>query len=215
AAGGRAIVLRGDGAGTLGPAEPIALPGAVTTLAVGDINGPDGLPDVAIGVTADSGSRLLVFAGYDGAWHATPSVTDLPAPATALVLGHMDEAHVADIAAAAGDELVVIHGREERPRTSRLRASPPPVDRRSLPFTIQTMTAGDYTGDGHADLAAVSPDGAIHVLREGAADLVVANRSSGPAHLAHSRARRLAAHAADNAVAMLPMRLDLDAHHDL
>jgi hypothetical protein len=119
AAGGAAIVLRGDGRGTLAAARPITLPGTVTTLAVGDINGPDGRADVVIGVTADAGSRLLVFAGYDGAWRAAPAVYDLPAAATALALGAMDGAHVADIAATVGDEQLVIHGREQGPRTSR------------------------------------------------------------------------------------------------
>jgi hypothetical protein len=165
AAGGAAVVLRGDGTGLLGPAEPIALPGVVTAMTVGDINGPDGLADVALGVTADSGSRLLVFAGHDGAWTSTPAVIDLPAPATAVALGLLDDEHVSDIAVAAGKELLIAHGRERRPRASRTATTAAaPIERQTLPFAIQSMTAGDFTGDRRPDLAVAAADGAVHVL---------------------------------------------------
>lgn len=165
AAGGGAVVLRGDGSAALGPAEPIALPGVVTALAVGDINGPDGLADVVVGVTADTGSRLLVFAGYDGAWRSTPSVIDLPAPATALALGLLDDEHASDIAVAAGQELLIAHGRDRRPRANRATTTAAaPIERQTLPFAIQSMTSGDFTGDRRPDLAVVAADGAVHVL---------------------------------------------------
>lgn len=216
AAGGAAVVLRGNGTGLLGRAEAIALPGAVTAMAVGDINGPDGLADVVVGVTAESGSRLLVFAGYDGAWRSTPAVTDLPAPAAALALGLLDEDHVADIAAAAGTELLVIHGRERRPQTNRRQTSTPSVERRSLPFAIQSMTAAELTGDRQMDLGVVSRDGATHVLTRGTAgDLVVAKQSYASAQGPGSRHQLATGDSSVEAVAVLSMRLDGDAHDDL
>jgi hypothetical protein len=163
AAGGAAVVLRGDGTGSLAPAEPIALSGAVGAMAVGDINGPDGLADVVFAVTDRTGSRLAVFAGYQGAWRSSPAVFDLPAPATAVALATLDE-HAADIAVAAGHELLVVHGRAGRARAATSRTSAAAIERRSLPFAAAAMVAGDFTGDRRADLALASADGAVHLL---------------------------------------------------
>ncbi len=154
--GGAAVVLRGDGRGVLGTAEPIALPGTVTSMAVGDINGPDGRADVVIGITGDAGSRLLVFAGYDGAWTATPAVFDLPAPATALALGRADDVHVADIAATVGDEQLVFHGREERRRSSRLRPAPQPSTPLTVPDAVAVLPMR-LDLDAHDDLVILRP----------------------------------------------------------
>jgi hypothetical protein len=163
AAGGGAAVLRGDGAGSFAAAEPIALPGVVTALTVGDVNGPDGLADVVIAVTTRSGPRLLIFAGYKGAWRSSPALFDLPAPATAVATGAFDDEHAADIAVAAGHELVLVHGLGRGSRASRAGRSSP-VERRVLPYAVGSMVAGDFTGDRRVDLAVASLDGAVHVL---------------------------------------------------
>lgn len=79
--GGEAWLLRGTGSGSLGPAERIALPGDVTAMAVGDINGPDGLADVAFAIATKQQFQLLVFAGDHGAANAVPRCSHWPARA--------------------------------------------------------------------------------------------------------------------------------------
>ena len=170
ASGAGAVVLRGDGAGSLGAAQPITLPGVVTAMAVGDINGPDGLADVVFGVSTPTGSRLIVFAGHDGAWLSSPSVFDLPAPATAIALGALDDAHVADVAVAAGHELLVMHGTTLRRHADRAAAPLRAVERRTTPSAVQsgltrdapsTVAAGlrmRLDADGRDDLVSVRAD---------------------------------------------------------
>jgi Right handed beta helix region len=142
ASGGAAVVLRGDGAGSLGPAEPIALPGAVTAMAVGEVNGPDGLADVVFGVATPTAARLLVFAGYDGAWASSPTSFDLPARATAIAIGAVDDEHESDVAVAAGQELLVIHGRSRRSRAGGAPTTPAPIERRPLPEAPEFILGG-------------------------------------------------------------------------
>jgi FG-GAP-like repeat len=157
AQGGEALLLRGDGKGGLRHAERIGLPGAVTAMAVGDINGHDGLPDVVFGISRPAGPRALVFAGREGAVKSLPEAFDLPSEATALALGDMDDDHLPDLAVAAGSELLVIRGRDKRS----LAETP---SRRSLPFTIASMTSGEFGGDRNTDLAVVSQTGEVHLL---------------------------------------------------
>ncbi|HXG64793.1 MAG TPA: hypothetical protein VNO70_06775, partial [Blastocatellia bacterium] len=55
--------------------------------------------------------------------------------------------------------------------SSRPQAAAAGVKRRSLPFAIASVAAGDFTGDRRVDLALVSQDGELRVLskRTGAA----------------------------------------------
>ena len=209
ASGGGAVVLRGDGAGALRPAQPVTLPGAVTAMAVGDINGPDGLADVVFGVTTPAGARLIAFAGYDGAWMSSPTVFDLPAPATAVALGPLDDVHASDVAVAAGRELVVIHGTAPRRHVDRAATSLPPIERRTLPSAIRSMVARDVTGDRRIDLAVRSEDGTTLVLTNAGKTAVSAAGDEMPAVM-----DRLGADAFP-AAAVLRMRLDVDARDDL
>ncbi len=160
AQGGGALLLRGDGKGGLRPAERIELPGGVTAMAVGDINGPDGLPDVVFGITRLAGPQALVFAGREGAVKSQPEAFDLPSEATSVALADLDDDHFPDLAVAAGSDLLVIHGRDNRSPPD----NPEPSEKRSLPFTIASMTAGEFSGDRSTDLAVVSQDGEVHLL---------------------------------------------------
>ncbi len=169
AQGGEAVLLRGDGRGGLRAAHHIDLPGAVTAMAVGEINGRDGLPDVVFGIARLAGPQALVFAGRTGALRSAPDAFDLPADATALALADLDDDASSDLAVAAGAELLIIYGRARRsPATiaSRPEAGTARVDRRSLPFTIGSLAAGNFTGDRRTDLALASQDGQIHLLTD-------------------------------------------------
>jgi hypothetical protein len=162
ARGGAALVLRGDGNGGLRPAERIELPGVVTSMAVGDVNGYDGLPDIVFGITGKAGPQALVFAGRKGAVNAAPESFALPSEAASLALGDLDDDHVPDVALGAGPALLVIHGRRDK-------RSPATISNRSLPFTIESLAAGDFGGDRKTDLALVSQDGEVHVFAKAVA----------------------------------------------
>ncbi|HXG68257.1 MAG TPA: VCBS repeat-containing protein, partial [Blastocatellia bacterium] len=130
------LLLRGDGKGRLGPAERIALPGAVSAMAVGEINNRDGLHDVAVAIAGAAGPQALVFTGREGALRSAPEAFDLPAEAASLALGNLDDDYLADLAVAAGRELLVIRGQDKRVAANpsgRPQAAAAGMERRSLP----------------------------------------------------------------------------------
>ena len=113
-------LLPGDGKGGLGAANQIALPGAVTALATGEMNRADGLMDIAVGIMTPNGPEAVVFQGPAGAIKGQPEVFPLPAQATALALGSVDEDYLMDLAIAAGRELLIVMAEIEAryPRTT-------------------------------------------------------------------------------------------------
>jgi hypothetical protein len=98
----------------LDEAKPVPLPGAVTTLTVGEINRADGLADVVVGVVGSEGPRVLVFEGPDGALRGASWPLALPQEATALALGQLDDSFEMDLAVAAGPELLIVQGRDRK-----------------------------------------------------------------------------------------------------
>lgn len=161
---GSAWLLRGKGTGTLARAERIALPGGVTAMAVGDINGPDGLADVAFTIATKQQSQLFVFAGDHGAANAVPEMQPLAGQGTAVALGDFDDDRALDVAVAAGEEILVIHGRTRQSAAATSSLAAPAIERRSLPFAVSSMVAGRFTGDRRTALAVVSNSGEVHVL---------------------------------------------------
>jgi hypothetical protein len=162
--GGSAFLMRGAGTGSIGHAERIALPGVVTAMAVGEIDAPDGLADVVVGIAAASGPQLLVFSGHKGAANTAPDVLSIPSAVTSVALGDLGHDQTIDVAAAAGQELLVIHGQAGRSPGARQATAADRLERRSLPFAVGSMVTGDFTGDRRTDLALTSPDGTVHVL---------------------------------------------------
>ena len=162
-------LLPGDGKGGFGAAKQVGLPGAVTALVTGEINRADGLTDVVVGTVGPDGPQVLVFEGPDGALKATPEVIALPAAATALALGQLDDSYEMDLAVAAGRDLLIVHGRDRKlsldvtQQAEALRAG---IDQRSFPFTINSIALGDFVSDQEhrTDIALVADDGTIHLL---------------------------------------------------
>lgn len=104
--------LAGDGRGGFAQPRTIPLPGRATALTSGDVNRIDGLADLAVAVDGAAGPRLLVFEGPNGAVSASAESVGLPAAATALAIGRFDRDAKIDVAAAAGSDVVVVHGRD-------------------------------------------------------------------------------------------------------
>jgi len=162
-------LLPGDGRGGLGEARRVALPGTVTALVTGEINRRDGLDDIVVAVDGQGGPKALVFEGPEGALRAKPETFDLPAEASALALGQLDDSYEMDLAVAAGRELMIVHGRDRKlslDEKSRAEVPQARIDRRALPFTVRSLAIGDFSGNHRTDIALLSEDGGVRFLVE-------------------------------------------------
>jgi hypothetical protein len=111
ARGGHSLhLLAGDGRGGLAAPERVEMPGAVTALASGEVNRRDGLDDLAVGVSDQTGPRALVFQGQAGALRSKADSFALSAEATSIAMGQLDGDFPLDLAVAGGRELVIQHG---------------------------------------------------------------------------------------------------------
>ncbi|MEW6211782.1 MAG: hypothetical protein AB1631_25725, partial [Acidobacteriota bacterium] len=160
-------LLSGDGRGGLGEAEQIELPGAVTAMTVGEINRRDGLDDVVVGVTEQEGSKAMVFEGPEGALRSRPEIFDLPAEATSLALGQLDESYEIDLAIAAGNQLMIAHGRDRKLSLDEMRQAEVPradISRIDFSFTIKSVALS--AGNRATDVAMLSDRGGMYLLGE-------------------------------------------------
>ncbi len=158
-------LLPGDGQGGFGQAQGLPLPGAVTAFAAGEVNRRDGLQDLVVAVEERGGPQLLVFEGPTGALRWEPEVIPLPAPTTSIVVGQMDDHYCMDIAAACGNDLVLVHGRD-RQLSVLFSDSPPTLTVHALPYPILALALGDFIpGETYTkELALLAADGTIRFL---------------------------------------------------
>ncbi len=173
ARGGNALwLLPGDGHGSFGAARRIDLPGRVITLVTGEINRADGLVDVVVGVVAADGPKALVFESPEGALRGKPEAFGLPADATAMALGRLDDDYTMDLAVAAGSNLIVVYGRDRKLSLDEIRqaeVSEATIGQRAFPFAIKSVAVGDFIGDHRIGLSLPSDDGAVYLLSGGKA----------------------------------------------
>ncbi len=158
---------RGSGDGTLQHLpEGYPLPGAVSAMAIGDVNRRDGMEDILVGVVTPGGPKLLVFEAAGAALEAAPEVIELPAPATSIAAGRLDAAFPIDIAVAAGRHLVTVTGRDRRlawPEKLRTGVAPAASAAHELPFAAVALTLGDYDADRSIEIAILSDDGGLRI----------------------------------------------------
>jgi parallel beta-helix repeat protein len=159
-------LLAGDGKGNLLEPEAIAMPGAATAMASGEINRADGLADLVVGVEVEGRGLLLMYESPVGALKDAPEIIQSPAAVTALAVGQIDDGYEYDIAAAAGEELLIVHGRDRRLSWAeewRNRVEPPKVERRKVNSSVIALAVGDFSGDHSSELALLSTDGRLQV----------------------------------------------------
>ncbi|HEX3086578.1 MAG TPA: hypothetical protein VHP99_18730, partial [Pyrinomonadaceae bacterium] len=169
--GGNALYfLRGDGRGNLARAERIQLPGALTVLVTGEMNRRDGLTDIVVGITNDAGAAALVFESPAGALRSQPETLALPAAASDLALGALDTDPAAnDLAIAAGNELLIVHGRDRRLSVNEPSGAAVPeasVSRSVFESAVASIAIGDFAGDFRQELAVLTADGSVRVFNE-------------------------------------------------
>jgi CSLREA domain-containing protein len=104
----------GDGRGGFGEPRRIELGGQLTALVTGEVNRPDGVPDVVAAVQDGQTARLVVFQHHRGAFAAEPESIETHEVVTSVALGLFDEDIFVDMAAGTGDGLVVVHGRDRK-----------------------------------------------------------------------------------------------------
>ena len=158
-------LLAGDGRGGLGARRRVGLPGRVTALAAAEVGRRDGLPDLVVATAAAGGrdARLSVLGGGRGALRASPESLGLPAPATALAVGNLDDDYRRDVAVAAGRALWIVHA-VNAPGAVLGR-----VERLELAFAPVAVAAADLDGDGRTDLALGADEGPVRLAdRRGA-----------------------------------------------
>ena len=160
-------LLAGDGRGNLGQAVPIELTGEVTALVAGEINRADGLTDLAVAIRGPGGPEVVIFEGPEGALKSKPESLALPSQATALAIGQLDEDYPADLAIAAGHDLLIMHGRDRKLTLEQIKrdeVSRAVISRRSFPFFITSIAVGDFTLDRSMDVAMLSDERALYLL---------------------------------------------------
>lgn len=160
-------LLSGNGSGGLSQTKKVALPGRVTAMVVGEINRRDGLDDIVVGVAGADGPMVLVFEGPQGALRARPENLDLPAEAASLALGQLDDSYEMDLAVAAGNDLLIVHGRDRKlslDESRKTEVRPPAVDCLHFPFALKSLAIGSFTGSRDLDIALLSDDGKTRLL---------------------------------------------------
>jgi CSLREA domain-containing protein len=165
--GDELYLLPGDGKGNLISSRKIQVPGAVTSLAVGEINRADGLTDVVVGAVSHEGPKALVFEGPEGALKARPEIFSLPGEPQAMVMGQFDNEYTMDLAVGAGSELVIIHGRDRKLSIDEIRkAEVPPakIDRRSFKFEVRSIATGDFAASNEPSIAVLTADGTVFLM---------------------------------------------------
>lgn len=160
--GGDALyLLPGNGHGQLGDARRIELAGRVTALASGEVNRADGIQDLVVGVRGVAGPELFIFQGRTGALQAEPERVPLPGEARSIALGQLDDVFPRDIAVAAGDRVVIVHG-QERPGASKDAGHR--IESYAAEAAVESVAIGDFIGDAHQELAVFTADGALRLL---------------------------------------------------
>jgi hypothetical protein len=251
-------LLPGNGRGRFARARQITVEGNVTALTTGEINRADGLADVAVGIVASDGAKLLVFEGPEGAMKSEPERFLLPAEAKALAMGQLDDEYTMDLAVGAGSELLIIRGRDRKLSLGEFasKAVPPAaISKHSFESPITSIAVGNFTNNVRKEIAVLLIEGKVELVNETSDkekqerksrfllpdswsqashlvctkisslahdDLVLVDQAHHQVHILGGEkekesSKRVTASLAleDEPVAVLPMRLNVDALNDL
>src|SRR4029077_11431525 len=82
----------------------------ITALTSGEINRPDGVADLAIGLNREDGFSVAILSSPDGVLTAEPEYFPVDEEPISLAMGHLDGDDVAVLDIALGQRLLVVHG---------------------------------------------------------------------------------------------------------
>lgn len=174
ARGGRTLyLLEGDGAGRLANPLSIPLPGAVSAMVAGGINNRDGLVDVMLGIDSPSGSSLLVYDGIKSILETTGIEYSLPAKATSLALGTLDDDGYEDLAILANGQVLILHGHDNsNDNDARASKKAGKLETVETPFSVKAFALGEFIWDrdSRVEMAMMADDGSVHIIARGELD---------------------------------------------
>lgn len=162
-------ILTGDGRGNFLAPRQFKLKGKITAIAAGEFSRADGQTDIAVAFQTDRGAQVAVYEFPEGAFKATPEFFRLPAPATEIKMGQLDEDELNDLAIACGNQLVFVHGHEQLyPWTmmdgANLKRPAAQVGQRMLPFNISALAIGNFDNSRRETVAMLESGGSVHLL---------------------------------------------------
>ncbi|HEX7295749.1 MAG TPA: hypothetical protein VF251_08365, partial [Pyrinomonadaceae bacterium] len=168
AKGGGLYLMVGNGKGRFGEPQQINLPGRVTALAAGEFRAADGFTDLAVGVSGPDGNSVLILDDATEGFSNALAEYRLSGPANGIEFGGLDDDPFTDLAIAAGNEVLVIHGwgrKEEVAPASR-------VERMNVGSDVRGLALGQFTWDRQArsEIAALTSDGTVHIAQNGKLD---------------------------------------------
>jgi trimeric autotransporter adhesin len=178
-------ILRGDGIGSFTAPEAVPLPGVLTALTTGNIDRPTGRSSVIAGVNGIGGPKLVIFEGADDLSDDVPCLCPLPAPASELALGQLDDAIPMDLAILAEGQILILHGRDQTSGTPDNPAQR--LEPLSLSSEGRSMALGRFiwTRTSRTQIAVLDTAGTLSLLNSGVPD-------SRPFTFEEAQARRLA-----------------------
>ncbi len=161
----------GDGKGGFAVERAIAMPGRVTALTAGQIDLPDNLSDLVVGIEGENGASLLVYEGANGIADV-PLRYSLRAPAQFLALGELDDSPWSDLAILADGNVSILHGRNQREGVESAKGAAARMEKISLPFAAHAMALGGfiYDREGHTEIVLLRGDGSVGFATRGTLD---------------------------------------------
>ena len=171
---GALYLLAGDGNQGFHEPRAVPLPGLLTTMAVGQKTQGDSRTDLVVGIVGSDGPALLAYEANQGVVAEAASTYPLPAAATSVTLGRLDEDGATDLAIIAGNRLYVLHGEDDEAsgygsvpdqRAGQLEAI-------ALPFGVKAAAVSDFIWDRDArmELAVAAEDGTVQIVARGTLD---------------------------------------------
>jgi hypothetical protein len=176
--GNRLYLMPGDGHGGFKAARQVELLGQVTAMQTSERKQAGRMTEVALGMLAQDGPRVFVYNAASKGFKGEPQAYAMPAEVNALAFGRLDEDGVQDIAAAAGNEVLIVHGREDVSQDDSQQTSDNSaqtqnsVERASFPFMIKGLATGDFIFDRahQTELALLAEDGTVYLSARGELD---------------------------------------------
>src|SRR5438132_7471692 len=165
--GDRLYFMLGDGRGGFSQTRSIALPGLVTALATGEINRPDGITDLVVGINGRDGPDVLVFESPNGVLYAIPEHYSVSFPVSSLLLGKLSLSPMIDLAIASGNELIIVQGRDRKlsfDESRQAQAKPAALEGRSFASSIESLAVGDFSGRHQPELVLSFDNGSVEML---------------------------------------------------
>ncbi len=170
--------FRGDGRGAFGDVQKIEVGGNITALVAGNLNRNDGTEDLAIAIENESGAKVLIYEDWRGALADCglqnsdcrfSESFDLPKAASNLQIVQFDDAF-GDLAVAADNEFILIHGRDRKlTRGENVEVPEAVINRQSFDSKILAMTAGNFA-ENTTEIVVLTKNNELNKIRKNEAE---------------------------------------------